>query len=173
MTYNKKQSVIVGIALFFSTVILTTGAMFLYQKSYGDILSIGVLCVIFALFLTFSFYYELYHNNFDYDNSEHILRFLIVYEISLILSLLYPFSERSGWMFIALAVSMALFSNSIVSVFASTGLIGITTLLSGQQDVKTFIVHFLSSMIAIALFRSIDEYFKVSEVDKIGAVGNN
>ena len=162
MTYNKKQLVIVGITLFLSTVLLTTGAMFLYKKSYGEMLSIGVLCVIFALFLTFSFYYELLHKAFDYDNSEHLYRFLIVYEISLVLSLLYPFSERSGWMFTALCVSIALFSNSLVSVFASTGLIGITTLLSGQADVKTFIVHFLSAMIAVALFRSIDEYFKVS-----------
>ena len=162
MTYNKKHLVIVGITLFLSTVLLTTGAMFLYKKSYGEMLSIGVLCVIFALFLTFSFYYELLHKAFDYDNSEHLYRFLFVYEISLVLSLLYPFSERSGWMFTALCVSIALFSNSLVSVFASTGLIGITTLLSGQADVKTFIVHFLSAMIAVALFRSIDEYFKVS-----------
>ena len=162
MTYNKKQLVIVGITLFLSTVLLTAGAMFLYKKSYGDMLSIGVLCVLFALFLTFSFYYELLHKTFDYDNSEHVYRFLTVYEISLVLSLLYPFSERSGWMFVALSVSIALFSNSIVSVFASTGLIALTTLLSDSSDVKTFIVHFLSAMISIALFRSIDEYFKVS-----------
>ena len=162
MTYNKKQSIIVGIIIFLSTIILTVGAMFLYKKSYGDMLCIGVLCGFFSLFLTFSFYYELMHKVFDYDNAEHLYRFLIVYEISLVLSLLYPFSERSGWMFVALCVSLSLFSNSTVSVFASTGLIGLTTLLSGQPDVKTFIVHFLSAMIAITLFRSIDEYFKVS-----------
>ena len=161
-TFEKKPLIISSLLIFFPTILVAVGASFLFKKSYGSILQIGIMTALFALFLTFSFLYEMLTGSFDYDNLEHPYRFLLVYAISLVLSALYPYFDVSGWMFVALGVAMSLFSNRFTGLFATAGLIMMSCLLSGQDLLMPFIVYFLSSAVAIMLFRSIDENFKVT-----------
>ncbi len=160
-SYNKKQAVISSVIIFILTVSLSVGACFLYSKVTGELLRITVFSALYAFILIFVFGYEMGSGHFDYDNTEHPYRFLFIYIASLLLALLFPFIDKAGWLFVSLAVCLSLFSDICIGITAVSGLIALSTMLSGSADIYTFLVYFFASLIGITVFRRLDEDFQV------------
>ena len=160
---NRKKAIITGSVIFLATVVLTGGVCFLRSKSQGDLIRILVCTGIFSFILSFIYNYEAKTSQLDYDNKERPYRFLLVYSGSLVFALLFPFIDRGGWLFVSLAIALALFSDGIVGMCAVSGLIMISTLLCANPDLYTFLVYFFAALISIVVFRNIDENFAVTE----------
>jgi len=157
----EKQAILICITVFFSTIILSVAACVLYGKSVGELIQISVISGMFSLFLIFVFLFSFFGKHLFYDNGEHPIRFLIVYLSCLLISVLLPLVDRGGWFFVCMAIDLALITDMITGLFAISGMIMLTTLLSGSTDIYTFLVYFFASLIGIVLFRKIDQSFKV------------
>lgn len=162
MNNQGKTLVITSLTIFFSTIILSLSGSYIFQKTTGEIIRIMVLSSLFSLFAVFVYLYEYFKDSFDNDNKEHLYRFLIVYGASLILSVVFPFMDKSGWPFIVISVSLVLFSNLYIGAFFSSGLLMISCLLSSDGDCITYVVYFMASMIALVVFHSLDENFNAT-----------
>ncbi len=159
--YNKTQ-IVTALTLFFTTTVLPMCLGLLKKMSVGEIIRIGVISGLFAIFAVFTVLYEYNIDAFDNDNKEHLYRFLCVYLIALLLSVLFCFMDRAGWPFVAVCVSLALFSNKLLGMFLSTGLMMITCMLSSSKDVMTLVVYTLASLTGIMIIRIVDEDYNVS-----------
>lgn len=157
----RKKAFITNLIIFFGTVLLTAGVCFLKGKSNGEMIQILVTTAFFAFFMTFVYGYEFNSDGLDYDNRERPYRFLLAYCCSLILSLLFPFIDRGGWLFVSLGIALALFSNSVVGICMVSELITVSTLLSQSPGLYTFLVYFMAAVISIVVFKNIDENFNV------------
>ena len=157
----KKHGIITSLLIFFLTSGLTVGSSFLFEKTKGELIQFGVLCAVMSFFIVFVFLYEFLSGHFEYDNGEHPYRFLIIYSVSLVLSLLFPFVDRGGWVFVSLSIALTLFSNVPLGLFSTAAFILFSTLLSPAGDIYTFAVYFFAALIGVMVFQNIDENFSV------------
>lgn len=157
----KRNTVLISIAMFFLTVLLSLLDGFISDKDIVSIIKLGVFSSIGSLVLAFSFAISLLSGHFDYDNNEHPIRFFVFYCISLILSLAFPFMNVGGWAFLGIAVSLSIFSNSITGISGVAVLLMNCCLISNSNSYDAFFVYFAASLISILLFRNLDEHFMV------------
>lgn len=157
MNEQAKTKLITSLSLFFSGFILPVVFALIYGKSGAEIIKIGVFTSVFSIFLVYIFIFELKKDNLDNDNSEHIYRFLVVYSVSLICSLFFPFIDSAGWPFLAIAACLYIFSNAYIGLYAVSGLIMISSMLSNSHMLETFLVYIIASLIGIMIIRTVDE----------------
>lgn len=157
----KKSRTITCVSISFMTAVIIPLMSFIYEHSLGEILRNSIFAMFFSLGLAYIYFFMIKTNRLDYDNIEHPYRFLIVYSISLLLCILFPLINSSGWIYLCIAISLALFSNSILGMYITPGLIMFSIFLKGENDIWTFFVYFLAAFIGIILFQDIDQRFDV------------
>lgn len=157
----KKQSVITGIVAPISGAVLVPVLSFLYGKSNGEIILNSIFAIFYSLGLAYLFSYFYMAHKYDYDNNEHPYRFLVSYSVSLAVGLVLPLIDVSGWIILSIAVTISLFSNSIMGIYCGNGILMIACLLSPTPDTYVFFVYFVSSIIGIVLFQDIDQELDV------------
>ncbi|MDR2044299.1 MAG: HD domain-containing protein [Clostridium sp.] len=96
----------------------------------------------------------------DYDNGEHLLRFWICFLAGLALSFACVYLPVSGWPYLAVFLTLSLFSDSVTGTLASSVLLMLTVLLK-QEGSDVFFLYFISGILGVAQFRFLDETFKV------------
>lgn len=158
----KKPLIISSLIMFLSTVILSGVIALLKSDTAGETIQIIVLAAVFSFAVVFTFCFETAYGTLDYDNHYHIYRFLLVYEISLILSLSFSFVDKTGWLFVCMSIAMALFSNSITGLTSVSGMIILSTMLSTEGNIVTIAVYLIACVLSIVVFKNIDENFNVS-----------
>lgn len=99
-------------------------------------------------------------NEFDYDNREYRERFLICYLIGLFAAIIYGKLPAGGWPFVPIFVLLALFSNSLIGFYGGSIFLLFSVLLSGA-GVEIFFLYFISGLVAVCMFRELDENYKV------------
>ena len=161
MNNLSKKRTITGVLILFLSVVITLLMSFLYDKTWGEIIRNGVFSLAFSLGLIYFLLYSLKTDRLDYDNAEHPYRFLIVYMSGLLLTVLFPMIDKKGWIFLTIAISIALFSNTIIAFYVISSFIVLTVLLAGT-DIVAVAVYFLASFLGILLFQDIDKQFKVA-----------
>lgn len=161
MIIKRRQFISTLLIMFFSTFLFVPAMSYIIANTSGEIIRNGIFSLFFSLGVVFLFYYLHKADKLDYDNREHPYRFLIVYSIGLVASLIFPLIDNSAWAFMAIGVSIALFSNAFMGLFCSLGFLAISLVLS-DGDVITLFVYFLATSIAIALFQDIEDNFKVT-----------
>lgn len=134
---------------------------FFYGKTEGELIQIVVFTAFISLgfIYLYTYFYKLIR--FDYDNYDHPYRLLITFTIAFLFSMLFPLINSSGWIFLSVAVSIALFSNAIIGIYLTSALITYSCLLCNTADIKVFLVYFIGALIAVVLFQDIDEEFDV------------
>lgn len=162
MIHYKKKSIGCCLIIGLSTLILPLAASYFYGKTFGEMIQIGVLTLMCSFAVILIYGYSAATNSLDYDNLEHIFRFLFCYEISLVLSCLFPLMDRGGWAFVCFAIACSLFSNALTASASVITFILTSTLLCDNPDIKIIIVYTIACLISIVLFRDIDENFQVS-----------
>lgn len=102
---------------------------------------------------------EYVEGGLDYDNDQHIFRFLFCLGMGLAAAFACSFLPVGGWPYLVVFVMLSLFSNRNVGILSATSLLLISVLLSGA-DMRGFALYFVSGVFAVTLFRRLDKDFR-------------
>ena len=100
------------------------------------------------------------YKEYDYDNYEMEGRFLVIYLLGLALAVACAYLPSSGWPYLVVFVSLALFSNTFIGLASGTLLLAITMMLSAAP-VAMFIMYFVCGLVGVSLFRKLDDNYKI------------
>ena len=145
--------------MWFLTVILYVGASFVYGKETGEIIQTLVFSSITVSGFVYTYVSGNIHRTLSYDNNDHPVRFFHLYCLTLVLSVIFPLMDEGAWTFPCFGVMLAVLSEPFTGLAAISTLIINTCLLSASKGSIAFIVYFSATIIAIMLFRTLDENF--------------
>lgn len=119
-----------------------------------------VMCGIEAIIMVYLM--ELSHdtNTYDFDNSNHFVRFSVLYLLCLLLSTAFSFLPSAGWSFLVIYVLLSLFSNTLIGIYSGTLLLTVAVFISGA-GVEIFLLYFICGVAASCLFRGLDDSYKI------------
>lgn len=161
---NTTQTREVGIS--FITIFLLTLIVgfitYILNRPIAEILRNTVTFLWGTFVIVFLWYQSIVHNNLEYDNKNHPLRFLIIFLICFAISIGMIFAPPSVWVFLSIMVVLAMFSNTVIGLTAGSVLLVITTTLSGTGSMYIFFLYFMTGIIGISLFRNLDLDFEVA-----------
>lgn len=99
-------------------------------------------------------------NLFEYDNGEHMIRFMTVYLICLAFAFAIAYLPAAGWPYLAVFVFLTLFSNLQIGICAGTILLAVSILLSGN-GAEIFVLYFVCGFAGASLFKGLNEAYKI------------
>ena len=116
---QKKNTVLIKeLSINFITVILITLTIsvltYILNRPVSEIIRNCIIISWGSLVVIFLWYQNKLHHNLEYDNSQHPLRFLIVYLICFAVSVGMIFAPSSSWVFLSIMVVLAMFSNTLI-----------------------------------------------------------
>ena len=120
-------------------------------------------CVMTVLLLALTGFHlgrEYLYNCLDYDNGEHLFRYLLCTGIGLITAFICGFLPVGGWPFLMVYVMLSLFSNMSTGILTASSLLLISVLLNGAAS-EGFLIYFVSGIFAVTLFRHLESDFKI------------
>lgn len=157
------------IKLFFISLflfILTPSAAGLTSLLYGrtilEILRNVILSAAGAGLLLYLHTYARINKELDYDNEQHLLRFVGVYIICLLLSLALPLIPPAGWPFLPIFLVLSLFSDSMTGMVGGCLCLMMTVMTGNVNTYGDFFIYFLSGTVGIMFFKGLDETYLVS-----------
>lgn len=157
---NHKAVIIQETFILLLTTVVCVLASWLYKKSIIEIAGIGIFTVAGCGSVWFSIERSRQEGSFLFDNEEHPGRFLVIYLISLLGSILFPMLPVGGWTYLVIFVGLMLFSNQIIGLLSGTVLLMISVMIQGSS-VNTFFVYFVGGLVGITVFSYVDKSFKV------------
>lgn len=134
-------------------------SLFIYKINTGFLLRNTIFASFYILGLVYIYYYSVHFDKLEYDNSAHPLRFFLSFFVCIIFTNLFPLIDVKVWFFVGMAVTMSLFSNSLIGIYSVSGMIIFSSLLAGNTSIVTFFVYFLSAIMAILFFQDIEHNF--------------
>lgn len=158
--YLHLRSVFINIVLFLVTLVVVSVSSFLYTKDAVQIIRNAVISCICLGTIIFLLNQASINHSYQEDNEEHPLRFTICFLIGVFLSVLLPILPTTGWPYVAVFITLTLFSNLLVGIVSSSYLLMVSVLLSGNADINTFCLYFVSGIICSILFQKLDDDFK-------------
>ncbi|MCM1187763.1 MAG: hypothetical protein NC541_00520 [bacterium] len=120
-------------------------------------------CVMTVLLLACCMFHlrrEYLYDCLDYDNGEHIGRFLFCAVLGLGIAFACGFLPVGGWPFLLIYVMLTLFGSSGTGTITASSLLLIAVMLSGS-GVEGFAIYFVSGIFAVTLFRHLGGEFKI------------
>lgn len=115
-------------------------------------IGVGIVFVLAALFEE--------KDLLNYDNTEHLSRFYLIWIVSLFFAMGFSFLPTSGWPFLCLFVLLALYSNTILGIVSGIVLLLISILLSGAA-MTVFILYLFAGLVGICMFSKLDENYRI------------
>lgn len=161
MEKNRRKDKLSDILILMVTATLTGASSYFYGNTLYETIRIVLLVVLMAGMTVFAIEISKIHKLLMFDNEENFWRFLIVYLIFLVGSVLFPLLPAAGWPFLAAFVGLLLFSNQIIAICSGSTLLMITVLLGKTYTIESFLVYFVAGLTAVFLFSCINETFKV------------
>lgn len=154
---NKRKIInyVIDIMIFVWTVGILTAATYIYQQGIGKtfemilLSSVGTGCLLYTLAIS------RIEKLFRYDIGEHMWRFYVIYMFSVLITGLLPLLPYTGWIFPALGLALALFSNSRIGIVSVGMLISFAVMLS-DAPIYVWILYFVISVVCIMLFERLD-----------------
>ncbi len=159
MEENKKSKGFV--LIFFLVGIVTAAAGYFYGKEYLEVVRNVILSLLGMGTILYLLEYEGQSKGLDYDNAEHKERFFLIFFISLLCAVVFPFIPAAGWPYLAIFIVLSLFSNSLVGLVAGALLLMITLMYGNGTGIADFFIYFIVGAAGIILFRQLDETYKV------------
>lgn len=165
---NQKKNIalIKELSINFITLVLITAIIgiltYFLNRPVTEIIRNSMVIFWGSLMVVFLWYQSKLQNNLEYDNSQHPLRFLIVYIICFAVSIGMIFAPVSSWVFLSIMVVLALFSNTIIGLTGGSVLLLITTSLSGSGTMYIFFLYFMIGLIGVSLFRNLGLDFQIA-----------
>ncbi len=150
-----------NIVLFFVTLVIVTVSSFLYTKDMTQIIRNVVISCICLGTIIFLLTEAGIKHSYQEDNEEHPIRFAVCFILGAVLAVLLPILPTTGWPYVAVFITLTLFSNALVGIVSSSFLVLISVLLSSTADINTFCLYFVSGIICSILFQKLDDDFKI------------
>ena len=148
--------------MFFAAALLPAVAYFLYRFMYNQLDDVFVANLVRLVLLSAVFLFVLFmaagKKEFYYNNGEYPGRFLAVYGIGILLTILNTFLPDKLWLFLPLAVMLMLFSGLQTGISAYLLLLYLQVLLA-ESDPAVFFAYTCIGMIGIMLFSYLDVEF--------------
>ena len=143
----------------FLTALLPSLVYFLYcfmrnqlnEEFLANIIRLLLLSVVFLFVMIVSFCKK----SFLYNNAEHPQRFLLLYSIGLVLTVLNSFLPDKLWLYLPLAALLVLFSGLQTGICGYMMILYLQVMISGADPV-VFIGYTCIGMIGIMLFSHLD-----------------
>ncbi len=161
MDYTKKFT-LTGLITSLSTALVIVLASLIYGATRAELIRNSVFGLFFSAGLVFSILYFHKAERLDYDNGTHPYRFLITYSVCLVLVCFFPLIDVKGWVFLGPCIALCLFTNSLLGLYCSAGLIMIPVLLSESTDSTVFLVYFMACFVSVLLFQNVENNFRVA-----------
>lgn len=120
-------------------------------------------CVMTALLLACSGFYlhrEYVHGRLDYDNEEHICRFVLCVAVGLGIAFACGFLPVGGWPFLVVYVMLTLFGSPGTGIMTASSLLLIAVMLNGCGP-DGFVIYFVSGIFAATLFCHLGSGFQI------------
>ena len=164
----------VGISFVVTILMTLIVGLFTYilNRPVAEILRNTITFLWGMLMLIFLWYQSVVHNNLEYDNKYHPLRFLIVFLICFAISMGIVFAPVSVWVFLSIMVVLAMFSNTVIGLTGGSLLLLITTSLSNSGNMYIFFLYFMIGLMGVSLFRNLDLDFEVAGPLFISGIGS-
>ena len=135
------------------------------KQTAADRLLGNCVMALFGLAITFfHFNREIQNEKLDYDNGEHVYRFLFCIGMGIAVSFVCGFLPEGGWPFLAVFVMLSLFSNMSTGILAAVVLLLNAVLLtSGTAENAANIValYLICGVFSVSLFRHLEKEFKI------------
>lgn len=165
---NQKKNIVLikELSINFITIILITLAIsvltYFLNRPVSEIIRNSIIISWGSLVIVFLWYQNKFYNNLEYDNSQHPLRFLIVYLICFAVSVGMIFAPASSWVFLSIMVVLSMFSNTLIGLTAGSVLLLITTSLSINGTMYIFFLYFMIGLIGVSLFHNLGLDFQIA-----------
>ena len=160
--YLQLRSRFTNIVLFLVTLVIVTVSSFLYTKDMVQIIRNAVISCICLGTIIFLLTEARIRHSYQEDNEEHPIRFVVCFLVSALLAVLLPILPTTGWPYVAVFITLTLFSNAMVGIVSSSYLLMLSVLLSSSADINTFCLYFVSGIICSILFQKLDDDFKIA-----------
>lgn len=157
---NKKRNNILLFLMFISTLGIGALFSFLFGLTENEVLANTVIAGIGGGMIAFVCKTAFIEHTYAYNNEEKWIRFFAIYESCLLISCLLPLLPEAAWFYPAIAVALAIYSNTWLGMVSSSFLL-ILSILLGQCDVHIFILYFICNLTAILVFSKIEDSFQV------------
>lgn len=157
---ERSNTTLIAVVLVFLTVSATGAFSFLRNMSTTDLIRNLVISCVGGLLVIFLMAQARYYKEYDYDNDEKEGRFLAMYLLGLVMAVACAFLPPSGWPFLVVFVSLALFSNSLIGLASGTLLLTVTMMLSAAP-MAMFVMYFVCGLVGVSLFRKLDDNYKI------------
>lgn len=166
MEKNKEDNGIIKygaqeLLMFILTITVSVLAAYFYKKTLIEGAGIVILTIAGIGGVIFSLEQSIENNDFLFDNAGHLWRFLIVYLIFLISSIVFALLPAGGWPYLVIFIGLMLFSNQIIGLSAGTVLLMLTILLGQGSTSTEFFIYFISGLVGIMVFSHVNESFKI------------
>lgn len=163
MEENKKnfwKRILIFTILFILSGGIAAGGGLLYQVQTDRMIRDVVMTLAGTGIVIFSFTLSEVNGFFIYENENRYGRFAIMYLISLIASVFLPYLPVTGWPFLVIFVLLGVFSNGMTGLAAGSVCLLMAVNYSGS-DFSVFILYFISGMVGILVFSTLDDDFRV------------
>ncbi len=158
--HGRWTSTVCEAVMFLLTAAVSAAASYMYQKSIIRGAGITILTTAGFGSVLFSIERSREDGSFLFDNEQHLWRFMTIYLISLLGSILFPMLPVGGWPYLVIFVGLMLFANQIIGISAGTVLLMISVMIQ-ESDASTFFVYFIGGLVGITVFSYVDKTFKI------------
>lgn len=155
----KQERILSGLLLLIFNPLILILSVFIYERSYENIIKMGLLGILTGIILLFVFLTS-HLKDQEQDNNNNSLRFVLVYLICLSMVCIFPLIPNLLWPFLPLTLVLFFYSDAVTGIMSSTFLLSLAVLLDGGT-ITVFFLYFLSGIITIAVFRTVTQEFKV------------
>lgn len=155
---NKKKQKI----YFAQTVILLTGVIggllcgHIENQSPERLLGNTIMILLLLAVSGLQFRYDAINHKLNYNNSEHVIRYLVSVEAGMLFAYVCCLLPTEGWPFLFLFVAISLFSNETTGIVTASSLLLIPVLVGGA-GINAFALYFICGVFAVILFRNVEE----------------
>ena len=146
--------------IYLITVVGSGLASAFYGRSIIETAGLLILAAVGMGAVVFSIEQGIEKETFLFDNDVHLLRFALLYLLSLCGCLLFPMLPVGGWPYLAVFISLTIFSNQVTGISAGTVLLMITCMLYGGNG-SEFFIYFIGGLIGATVFSYVNITFKV------------
>lgn len=149
------------ILLFTVTIAVSVLAAYFYKKTLTQGAGIVILSAAGMGSVLFAMEQSKEGRTFLFDNAGHVWRFVLVYAIFLISSIVFVLLPAGGWPYLVVFIGLMLFSNQMIGLSAGCVLLMLTVLLGQETAGIEFFVYFVSGLVGIMVFSYVNETFKI------------
>ena len=125
--------------IYLITVVGSGLASAFYGRTIIETAGLLILAAVGMGAVVFSIEQGIEKETFLFDNDVHLLRFALLYLLSLCGCLLFPMLPVGGWPYLAVFISLTIFSNQVTGISAGTVLLMITCMLYSGIGSEFFI----------------------------------